>query len=194
MAKRSLASKAGIFTAQPARMCVSARSRNARPARDAAASAAPKTEDTNIAGVVADVTECARKDGVLSVRVRFRNTSTEKKNLNLIENRNYEKYYVTAASKKYFILKDSEGTYLTPQASGFGGLSVSLEPGGQYTWWAKYPAPPQEVKAVTLYTTVAAPLEDIAVSDKSSREYHAEAAWRSHDLAMALGSPGSARR
>ncbi len=136
------------------------------PAAAPVASAALKTEDTNIAGVVADVTECARKDGVLSVRVRFRNTSAEKKNLNLIDNRNYEKYYLTAASKKYFILKDSEGTYLTPQASPFGGLSPSLEPGAQYTWWAKYPAPPAEVKAVTLYTTVAAPLEDIPVSDK----------------------------
>jgi hypothetical protein len=131
-----------------------------------AASSVLKTGDTNIAGVAADVTECARKDGVLSVRVRFRNTSAEKKNLNLIDSRNYEKYYLTAASKKYFILKDSEGTYLTPQASGFGGLSVGLEPGGQYTWWAKYPAPPADVKAVTLYTPVAAPLEDIAVLDQ----------------------------
>ena len=81
------------------------------PAAAPAASAALKTEDTNIAGVVADVTECARKDGVLSVRVRFRNTSAEKKNLRLLDNREYEKYYLTAASKKYFILKDSEGTY-----------------------------------------------------------------------------------
>src|SRR5207244_518902 len=84
-----------------------------------APSGALKTEDTNIAGVTADVTECQRKDGVLSVKVRFRNTSGEKKNLNLIDNRDYDKYYVTAASKKYFILKDSEGTYLTPQASPF---------------------------------------------------------------------------
>jgi hypothetical protein len=138
----------------------------APPPAAPAASVALKTEDTNTAGVVADVTQCARQDGVLSVKVRFRNTSAEKKNLNLIDARNYEKYYLTAASKKYFILKDSEGTYLTAQASPFGGLSVSLEPGGQYTWWAKYPAPPAEVKAVTLFTAVAAPFEDIPVSDK----------------------------
>lgn len=138
----------------------------APPPAAAPASAALKTEDTNIAGIAADVTECARKDGVLSVKVRFRNTSSEKKNLSIIDNRNYEKYYLTAASKKYFILKDTEGTYLTAQASAFGGLSMGLEPGAQYTWWAKYPAPPAEVKAVTLYTTVAAPLEDIPVLDK----------------------------
>ena len=138
----------------------------AAPAAAPAPAGALKTEDTNIAGVVADVTECQRKDGVLSVKVLFRNTGTEKKSLDLIEARGYEKYYVTAANKKYFILKDSEGTYLTPQASGFGNLSVGLEAGGRYTWWAKYPAPPTEVKAVTLYTPVAAPLEDIAVTDK----------------------------
>lgn len=142
----------------------------APPAVAPAASAAPagtlKTSDTNISGVAADVTECARKDGALSVKVRFRNASGEKKKLNLFAGKDYEKYYVTAASKKYFILKDSEGTYLTPQASSFGGLSVGIDPGEQYTWWAKYPAPPGEVKAVTLYTQVAAPLEDIPVSDK----------------------------
>lgn len=136
------------------------------PAPAAAPSGVLKTGDTNISGVIAEVTECTRKDGVLSVKVRFRNTASAQKKLDLIDGRDYEKYYVTAANKKYFILKDSEGTYLTPQASGFGNLAVGLEPGEQYTWWAKYPAPPAEVKAVTLYMRVAAPLEDIAVSDQ----------------------------
>jgi len=138
---------------------------NAAPIEPAPATAL-KTEGTNISGVVAEVSECARKDGVLSVKVRFRSTLQQAKNFNLIENRNYEKYYVTAANKKYFILKDSEGTYLTPQASNVGSLSVRLDPGGQYIWWAKYPAPPAEVKAVTLFTPVAPPIEDIPVSDR----------------------------
>ena len=123
-----------------------------------------KTGDTNVAGFVAEVTDCSRKDGVLSVKIRFRNTAAEKKALHLINARDYDKFYLTAASKKYFILKDSEGTHLTPQASGFGDLSVNVEAGGQYTWWAKYPAPPADVKAVTIYTPVAPPLEDVPVS------------------------------
>jgi hypothetical protein len=136
------------------------------PATIPVASGVLKTEETNVSGVVAEVTECVRKDGVLSVKVRFRNTSGARTNLRLIDSRNYEKYYVTAASKKYFILKDTEGAYLTAEANGFGTLGMDLEPGSQYTWWAKYPAPPAEVKAVTLYTYVAAPLEDIPVSDQ----------------------------
>lgn len=130
------------------------------------AGTAVKTEDTNVSGVVADITECSRKDGVLSIKVRLRNTGSERKNLNLIENRDYEKYYVSAANKKYFILKDSEGTYLTPQASGTGSLFVNLEPNAQYTWWAKYPAPPAEAKTVTIYMKLAAPFEDVPVADQ----------------------------
>ncbi|HTX38726.1 MAG TPA: hypothetical protein VME43_27055 [Bryobacteraceae bacterium] len=141
------------------------------PAPAAAAAPAPpaaaaviKTGDTNTTGVAAEVTECSRKDGVLSVKVRFHNTSAAQKRLDLIGSRNYEKYYVTAANKKYFILKDSEGTYLTPQADQFGNLGVDLDAGGQYTWWAKFPAPPAEVKEVSLYLANAAPLEDIPIS------------------------------
>lgn len=136
------------------------------PAAAPVSTPALKTGDTNTAGVTAEVTECQRKEGVLSVKVRFRNTGSQEIKLDLINSRDYEKFYVTAGSKKYFILKDSEGTYLTPQADGLGYLSVRLQPGGQYTWWAKYPAAPPEVKAVALYMPVAPPLEDIPVSDK----------------------------
>lgn len=140
----------------------------AAPAPAAAPSGAPslKSGDTNIANVTADVTECSRKDGVLSIKVRLRNSASAVKRVDIIWNRNYESYYVSAASKKYFILKDSDGTYLTPRADGFGGLAVDLDAGGQYTWWAKFPAPPAEVKAVTLYMPTAAPLEDIPVTDR----------------------------
>ena len=137
----------------------------APPAAAPPAAAALKTGDTNTAGITADVTECRRKEGVLSVKVRFRNAAAEKKSFVLIDMANYTSFYVTATSKKYFILKDSEGNYLTPQPS-FGRLSVTLDPGEQYTWWAKYPAPPAEVKAVTLYMPVAPPLEDIPVVDQ----------------------------
>jgi hypothetical protein len=124
------------------------------------------TGDTNTTGIVAEVTECNRKEGVLSVKVRLRNTGSAGKHVDIFQSRNYESYYLSAANKKYFMLKDSEGTYLTPKADGMGGLGVDVAAGGQYTWWAKFPAPPAEVKAVTLYTPLAAPLEDVPVMDK----------------------------
>ena len=75
--------------------------------------------------------ECKRKEGVLGVKVRFRNVSSPEKYFNIISGRNYDHFYVTAANKKYFILKDSEGTYLTPSASGGGDLRVPLEQGAR---------------------------------------------------------------
>jgi hypothetical protein len=124
------------------------------------------TGETNIAGIVAEPTECVRKDGVLSIKLRLRNTGSAVQRVEIISSRNYETYYLSAANKKYFILKDSDGTYLTPTADGFGGLAADIGGGGQYTWWAKFPAPPAEVKAVTLYTPIAPPLEDIPLTDK----------------------------
>jgi hypothetical protein len=90
-----------------------------------------QSQDTNTAGIVSDFTECKRKEGVLGVKVRFRNVSSPEKYFNIISGRNYDHFYVTAANKKYFILKDSEGTYLTPSASGGGDLRVPLEQGAR---------------------------------------------------------------
>jgi hypothetical protein len=130
-----------------------------------APAAALVTSDTNISGVVAEVTEVKRKEGVLTVKVRFRNTSPEKVHFYMISGRNFDEQYVTAGSKKYFILRDSEKTPLAPQADGGGNLDATIAPGGTWTWWAKYPAPPPEVKAISYYTSVAAPIEDLPITD-----------------------------
>jgi len=121
--------------------------------------------DTNIAGVVAEVTECKRKEGVLSLKVRFRNTGSTRTDFRLIDGRNHDDLYVTAAAKKYFVLRDSEKTPVSAPTDGFGILKVELAPGGSWTWWAKYPAPPPEIKAVSYYLPISPPLEDIPISD-----------------------------
>jgi Cytochrome oxidase complex assembly protein 1/zinc-ribbon domain len=145
---------------------LSAPAHAATPAASSTGTAALVTGDTNAAGIVAEVTQCDRKDGVLSIKVRLRNTGSAGKHVNIISGRNYESFYLSASSKKYFILKDTDGTYLTPSADMFGNFGVDVDPGGQYTWWAKFPAPPPDVKTVTLYMPLAAPLEDIPVSDR----------------------------
>ena len=43
----------------------------------------------------------------------------------LIDGRNYDSYYVVAAGKKHFVLRDSEKTPLAPAASGNAGSSVA---------------------------------------------------------------------
>ena len=129
-----------------------------------AQAAAVQSQDTNFAGIVADLTECKRKDGVLSVKVRLRNTSAQNVDVTLIRNRNYDDYYVTAGGKKYLVLRDTERDPVASQADGFGSLSVTIQKGGGYTWWAKYPAPPESETTISLVTPFAAPFEDVPIS------------------------------
>ena len=126
-----------------------------------------QSQDTNVTGVVAELSECSRKDGVLTVKVRLHNTSTAKVVFRVIQARNYAKFYVTAENKKYFILTDSEKVPLATQADQFAGhLDASIVPGGGYQWYAKYPAPPPSAKTLTLYTPWAPPFDDVPITDK----------------------------
>jgi hypothetical protein len=123
------------------------------------------SSDTNTSGVSADVTECKRKEGVLTLKIRLRNTGTSEARLGLIASRSYDKYYLTAGSKKYFILRDTEKTPLASAADNIGDLDVHIPANGAYTWWAKYPAPPADVKAVNVYTPIAPPIDDVPITD-----------------------------
>lgn len=124
-----------------------------------------QSQDTNIGGLVADITQCKRKDGVLTLRVRVRNTSGKKTNIRFTDGYGaYDKYYLTAGDKKYFVLRDSEGVPLATD-EGNGYVSVDVEKDGSFTWWAKYPAPPAEVTSVSFYTAFAPPFEDLPITD-----------------------------
>lgn len=123
-----------------------------------------QSQDTNATGVVAELTECSRKEGVLSIKMRLRNTGKQPVGFDIMSSHSdYDKYYVTADNKKYFILRDSEKTPLTVQADSFGMLHVNLAPGQSFQWWAKYPAPPATVKTLSLYTPLMAPFDDIPI-------------------------------
>jgi hypothetical protein len=118
-----------------------------------------QTQETTYPGVVAEFTECRRKEGVLNIKVRFRNTSDKPVLVEVFHNHG-EKYYVTAKNKKYFILKDSEGAYLADD------FSEVVPPGGSHTWWVKYPGPPADIKKITMMTSITAPFEDVPITDQ----------------------------
>jgi hypothetical protein len=126
-----------------------------------------QTQDATPSGIVAELTQCKRSEGVLSIKVRFRNTSSKKIHLTIYDSgAALEKFYVTAGKKKYFILKDSEGKYLAPAGSGTGVLDMDLGPGESFPWWAKFPAPPVEEKKIALMTPLASPFEDAPITDQ----------------------------
>ena len=120
-----------------------------------------QTQETEFQGVVAELTECKRKEGVLTVKVTFRNTGSEASMVNIeTDHGKYEKIYVTADSKKYFVLKDTEGESLAPKY-----ISDSIKKGEKILWWAKFPAPPAEVKTINLFFPKVLPFEDVAIKD-----------------------------
>jgi hypothetical protein len=127
-----------------------------------------QTQETNSGGMVGELTECRRHEGVLTIKVRFRSTSNKRVSLKLTEWNNggdFEKFYVTAGNKKFFILKDTEGVYLT-SLSASNGVVLQLDPGDTSLWWAKYPSPPADVKKINFVTPVTPPFEDIPITDK----------------------------
>jgi len=128
-----------------------------------------QTQDTTTSGVVAELTECRRQEGVLTIKVRFRNTSNKPSNLTLtryMENDN-GRFYVTAGNKKYFMLKDSEGVVLSSNSVNESGkIEVKLEPEQTFLWWAKYPAPSADVKKINFMMPVTPPFEDVPITDK----------------------------
>jgi hypothetical protein len=122
---------------------------------------------SGVAGVVAEIVQSKRDSGVLSVRMRLRNTSDADASFPLIMRGNYDQYYVTAGTKKYFVLRDSEKTPLAnPINDGsFEAVRVKIPKGGAFTWFAKYPAPPAEVKKINYYTPITTPFEDVPITD-----------------------------
>lgn len=124
-----------------------------------------QSQETNIGGIVAEIVECKRQEGVLTVRMRLRNTSDKEIRIDVISGRNFDAYYVTAGSKKYLVLRDSEKTPLAPQVDAFGKVSADIAKGGTYLWWARYPAPPADVKKVSYFTPLTPPFDNIPIAD-----------------------------
>ncbi len=121
--------------------------------------------ETNVAGVAAEVVEARRKDGVLTIQVRYRNTSDKELSFYPLSGAKFDAYYVTAEDKKYLVLRDEENRPLAPLINPAGDVYVSLKPGASVIWWAKYPAPPAAIKKISYHTPVTAPFEDVPITD-----------------------------
>jgi hypothetical protein len=126
-----------------------------------------QSQETNNAGVVAELTECKRSEGVLSIKVRLRNTANDGASVTLIDNEEqYDNLYIVAEGKKYFVLRDTDKKPLAVAPNNGRQVFAYLPKGGAFQWWAKYPAPPGTVKKVTYVTTFSTPFEGVAISDQ----------------------------
>lgn len=121
-------------------------------------------QETNWPGIVAEVTEFQRKGNTLTARVRFRNQGGEAAEPDV----KYGEVYVMdlAAGRKYEVLRDEQGRYIAALRSGWDDRWYQkVEPGNSMTIWMKLPAPPSEVREVTLQVPGVPPFEDLAIQE-----------------------------
>lgn len=124
------------------------------------------TREMDVDGIVAEVIESVRDEGVLTIRVRFRNTGDKPAKLSLVGNQGYVDTYLSAGKKKYPLIRDDRGREVATPRDGGGWLEPTIRPKATYTWWGKFPAPPE--KSYSLYLKVGPPIDGIPIVDKKS--------------------------
>ena len=123
------------------------------------------TGDVNHEGITAEVTECKRSEGTLTLKIRLKNTSENNTSLYIVSGNKYDHHYVTAGKKKYLMLRDAEKKPLAPAPNPGGDVYVGLKKGAVWTWWAKFPAPPADVKKIEYTWPIGSPIDNIPCTD-----------------------------
>jgi hypothetical protein len=119
------------------------------------------TVETNMKAT-AELYECKRKQGVLTVKVRFK--APAKTHLELM----YADTYVVdvASGKKYAILRDSDKAVLATTSQSWNDrISEGIEAGATLNVWWKFPAPPATTKKISFVLPKSEPFEDVPITD-----------------------------
>ncbi|HVT56819.1 MAG TPA: hypothetical protein VHR45_00325 [Thermoanaerobaculia bacterium] len=129
------------------------------------------TAETNWSGVALDVMTVERKGSVLTVKWAVRNHGpariqvifdllSDHATTYAVDQEHGAKYYVLTDKEKHALASASEYT-----GSGTG-ISEAIEPGATKRYWMKLPAPPPQVKKITVFFSKTEPFEDLAITDK----------------------------
>ena len=125
---------------------------------------APLASQPTDDGLVAEVTEFKRKGNTLTAKVRYRNEGSDEVTIEL----DYDKTYLLDAEggKKYEILRDDAKNYIAALGPSYSDRYWNtIKSGAQRLVWIKFPAPPIEVKTLTLQLDDAPPFDDLAIQD-----------------------------
>ena len=127
-------------------------------------SAVLASQETNWPGVTADVTEFRRKGNTLTAKIRLSNRGSAKARAEI---RFSEAYLIdTGAGKKYQVLKDEQNSYIASLRSGYSDFWYDeMAPSASQTIWMKFPAPPPDVKSITLQMPGAPPFDDLQIQE-----------------------------
>lgn len=96
--------------------------------------------------------------------MRFVNTGSQEPEVEV----HYSQVYLidTAAGKKYEALRDEKGEYIAALSTSWHDRWYQhVKAGAPATIWVKFPAPPPDVKAITLNIPKTPPFEDVPIQD-----------------------------
>lgn len=132
--------------------------------------------ESNTPGITVELVSLERKASVLTVKWAIRNSNTDaatgKQQVKFgYFGPNSRTYLVDEESgTKYFVLTDKEKKSVAAQHEYLGsdvyGVSEYVEAGGTRRYWAKFPAPPPEVKVLTVFFDETEPFEAAPITDK----------------------------
>ena len=138
----------------------------ATSAAEASSASSAQKADTEWDGISVELTSVMKGEGdTLTIKLKYTNNGSKPVNVSRIGQFSHDNvaervYYIdTKNKKKYLVIKDSEG-----QALASNMKYLELEPGASKAGWLKMPAPPSEVKTITVYLPGAPPFEGVAIS------------------------------
>jgi hypothetical protein len=112
-----------------------------------------------------------RKGNVLTVKWAVTNGGDERSSVRFGLTSQATSYLVDEENgTKYYVLTDQDGNALASEHTWIDGntwgVSDTLEPGATARYWAKFPAPPPEVKTLTVLFDQTEPFEEVPITDK----------------------------
>lgn len=112
-----------------------------------------------------------RKGNVLTVKWAVTNGADERSSVRFGLTSKATSYLVDEENgTKYYVLTDQDGNALASEHDYIDGntwgVSDTLEPGVTARYWAKFPAPPPEVKTLTVLFDQTEPFEEVPITDK----------------------------
>lgn len=132
--------------------------------------------ESNTPGITVDLISLERKASVLTMKWAVRNTNTDaatgKKRVQFAYMGSNSRTYLVdeESGTKYFVLTDKEGKSVASAHNYIGsemhGVSEDIEAGATLRYWAKYPAPPPEVKVLTVFFDGTEPFESAPITEK----------------------------
>lgn len=142
------------------------------PAASASAVKPIASAATNWDGVTVDLMSVERKGSVLTVKWAVRNEGAEQAHVLFAYTGELATTYAVDEENgtKYFALTDKEGTSLASEHAYIGshkyGVDEYVAPGATARFWMKLPAPPPEVKTLTVMFSETEPFEEVPVTDR----------------------------